>query len=151
MFFRNEWCGGFFPPSPLHTCFLSFLSLLYSFIIYFLFILWHVYLFCLFLLFVWVYFPFARIYCWLIFLPFFHTIMETYPFYLGCYILRINFYLFHFAVIQVEEWNGAYFKEMEEGKGSAGLFASSVKMSRVFSPHSEDAWAMMPFRRTTRL
>ena len=40
--------------------------------------------------------------CWLIFLPFFYTAVETYllKFSLGCYILRINFCLFRFAVIQ---------------------------------------------------
>lgn len=56
-----------------------------------------------------------------------------------------NFCLFHFAIIQVEEGNRAYFKVMEKGKDSAGLSASSVKMSHVFSPHSDDTWAMMPF------
>lgn len=143
---------GFFPPlSPLHSYFLSFLSVLYSFLMYFLFILWRVYLFCLFLLFIWVSFLIARIYCWLIFLPFFHMIVETYLFYLGCYILRINFCLFHFAVIQVEEWNGAYFKEMEEGKDSAGLFASSVKMSHVFSPHFWWCMDNDALQRTTRV
>lgn len=45
---------------------------------------------------------FARIYCWLIFLSFFYTVVETclLKFPLGCYILRINFRLFRFAEIQ---------------------------------------------------
>lgn len=124
--------------------FLSFpISLV--FLLYFLLILLHVYPYGSFLLFIWVDFLFARTYFWLIFLPFFHTVVVTYLFSLGCYILTVNFCLFHFAVIQGEEWNGAYSKEIEEGKGSAGLCASCVKMSCVFSPHSEGAWTMVPF------
>lgn len=64
-----------------------------------------------------------------VFIPFFHTVSNTCLFSLWCYILRINFCLFHFAVIQGEEWNGVYSEEIEEGKGLAELCASYVKIS----------------------
>lgn len=86
--FFKEWVlfssfTHWFHPFPLLISFLPSL---------FLCMLWYFYIFPLLLhLFMWTDILFARLQCWLIFHPFFHTVVETYSVSLGGYILKISF------------------------------------------------------------
>lgn len=66
---------------------------------------------------------------------------------LGFYILRISNCLFHFAIIQGEEWEGAYSGEVKERKGLAGLCAGCIKM---FSPFLAIRGQWCPFKGALR-